>query len=188
VTGLIPLVAGSRESADAEHTIQAEASRSHDGERQEAAEIQRDRFAVVGTLSEELEVMDEAPGDEDVGEGPQGCPPGTETQQDQYGTDRVGDESEEQAWDWAYVQRIREVLGHLGEVGWLFPSMFQKQAEPKDDAQTEEAPIESGRGFPRKVRNGLCRSRGFMRERVAADGFGVGCGTGFHKLMFALSP
>lgn len=71
--GLILAKAVSMTAEERSHTqfaIQTESSRPHNRQRQESAEVKHDRFSMVGAAPEELELVHEAPRDEDVGENP----------------------------------------------------------------------------------------------------------------------
>ena len=88
--------------------------------------------------------MNKAPSYENVAEDKQSRPARAETEEDQQGTEGIGEKRDDQARHRSQMQGVGEVSGHLREVSRLLPAVLEEEASTKPKAQTEKPPVKGG--------------------------------------------
>jgi len=132
-----------------------------DEEGEHDSEVDDDELAVVGAATEEEEMVDEGPGDEEVDEGPERGPAGGDAEDEERHADGVGDDGEGEAGEGP----IWSGLGKCADMAWKF-WIFSRPWRRKSEVGTvrRRASRPRSRVLVRKKRAGM--TTGYMGSWV----------------------
>jgi hypothetical protein len=122
--------------------VQAEAPDSAKAEARKDADIEEADLSVISLrLIEKREMVNQAPGYQDVDACQKRRQPRTQPNHDQERANGIRHHGNDQTGSGTYMDRIGKMGGHGGKVGRLSPPVLQEQASARQGAKEHEASI-----------------------------------------------